>query len=117
MSGFHSDLAHGAGLIMISPAYYSFFIEKGIGEDRFIKMAKAMGVENPKSGKDFLNALDELIEKVGCKDLKMSDAGITTDELKKYPLKPHEVYGGDITADLIHLTGKNYLEIFENAYC
>lgn len=47
----------------------------------------------------------------------MSDAGITTDELKKYPLKPHEVYGGDITADLIHLTDKNYLEIFENAYC
>ena len=75
MSGFHPALAHGAGLIMISPAYYNFFIENGIGEERFVKMAKAMGVENPASGKDFLNALNKLIADVGCDDVKMSQAG------------------------------------------
>ena len=48
-----------------------------------IKMAKAMGVENPTSGKDFIEALDHLVEAVGCADLKMSDAGITQEELEK----------------------------------
>lgn len=117
MSGFHPELAHGAGLIMISPSYYEFFIQKGLGKERFIKMAKAMGVENPTSGNDFLNALNNLIADVGCDDVKMSQAGITKEELKKYPAKVFEVLGGDITADLMSLTEKDYLEIFENAYC
>lgn len=117
MSGFHPELAHGAGLIMISPSYYEFFIHKGLGEDRFIKMARAMGVDNPTSTKDFLNALNNLIAEVGCGDVKMSQAGITKEELKKYPAKVFEVLGGDITADLMPLSEKDYLEIFENAYC
>lgn len=70
MSGFHPELAHGAGLIMISPSYYEFFIKKGLGKDRFIKMAKAMGIENHASSKDFLNALHKLIADVGCADVK-----------------------------------------------
>ena len=117
MSGFHPKLAHGAGLIMISPSYYEFFIQKGLGKERFIKMAKAMGVENPTSGNDFLNALNNLIADVGCDDVKMSQAGITKEELKKYPAKVFEVLGGDITADLVPLSKEDYLEIFENAYC
>lgn len=117
MSGFHPELAHGAGLIMISPSYYEFFIQKGLGKERFIKMAKAMGVENPTSGNDFLNALNNLIADVGCDDVKMSQAGITKEELKKYPAKVFEVLGGDITADLVPLSKEDYLEIFENAYC
>lgn len=116
MSGFHPELAHGAGLIMISPSYYEFFIHKGLGEDRFIKMAKAMGVDNPASGKDFLNALNKLIADVGCVDIKMSQIGITKEELKKYPAKVFEVLGGDITADLISLSEKDYLKIYEDAY-
>ncbi|MCH3987253.1 MAG: hypothetical protein LKG56_00050 [Lachnospiraceae bacterium] len=58
-----------------------------------IKMTKAMGVTNPTSGKDFIKALDDLIASVGCSDLRMSDAGITKDELKKYPKRVHEVLG------------------------
>lgn len=79
-----------------------------------IKMAKAMGVENPASGKDFIQALDELIAAVGCADLKMSDAGITREELRLYPQKIHEVLGGDITADPLPLSDNDYLEIYEN---
>ena len=95
MGGFHKDLVHGAGLI---------------------KMAKAMGVENPTSGKDFIKALDELIASVGCADLKMSDAGITKEELKLYPAKVHQVLGGDNDADPLPLSDEDYLEIYEEAY-
>ena len=116
MGSFHDDLVHGAGLIMIAHAYYDFFAEKKAAEEDMIKMAKAMGVENASSGEDFIAALDQLIEAVGCADLKMSEAGITKAELKQYPAKVHEVLGGDITADPLPLSDEDYLTIFERAY-
>lgn len=116
MGSFHSDLVHGAGLIMISHAYFDFFAERKAAEEPMIKMARAMGVENPTSGKDFIRALDDLIASVDCADLKMSDAGITKEELKKYPDMVHRVLGGDITADPLPLSDEDYLEIYEKSY-
>jgi alcohol dehydrogenase len=116
MGGYHDDLIHGAGLIMISHAYFDFFAERKAAEEPMMKMARAMGVENPTSGKDFIAALDKLIAEVGCSDLRMSDAGITKDELKKYPKRVHEVLGGDITADPLPLSDEDYLAIYEASY-
>ena len=116
MGSFHDSLVHGAGLIMIAHSYYGFFAERKAAEENMIKMAKAMGVDNASSGMDFIAALDRLIADVGCADLRMSDAGITKDELKLYPAKVHEVLGGDITADPLPLSDADYLAIFEGAY-
>ena len=101
---------------MTAHAYYDFFAEKKAAEEPMIKMAKAMGIENASSGKDFIKALDDLIAAVGCDDLKMSDAGITEEELKLYPAKIHEVLGGDITADPLPLSDEDYLTIYRNAW-
>lgn len=116
MGSYHSSLAHGAGLIMISHEYFSFFADRAVAEEPMKKMARAMGVENPQSGHDFVAALDRLIEAVGCKDLRMSDVGITKEELKAWPARIHEVLGGDLTADPIQLTDKDYLNIYERSY-
>lgn len=116
MGSYHSDLAHGAGLIMISHEYFDFFAERKAAEEPMKKMARAMGVENPRSGKDFVAALDALIESVGCKDLKMSDAGITREELRNYPKRIREVLGGDITADPLPLSDEDYLGIYERSF-
>lgn len=116
MGSFHDNLVHGAGLIEIAHSYYDFFAERQAAEEPMKKMARAMGVENPQTGKDFISALDKLIEDIGCADLKMSDEGITKEELKKYPAKVHEVLGGDITADPLPLSDEDYLEIFEKAF-
>ena len=116
MGGYHDNLVHGAGLIMISHEYFNFFAERKVAEEPMIKMAKAMGVENPTSSKDFIKALDDLIAAVGCADLRMSDAGITKEELKKYPQRVHEVLGGDITADPLPLSDEDYLTIYEKSY-
>lgn len=116
MGSFHPDLPHGAGLIETSLAYYDFFAQRKAAEEPMIKMAKAMGVENPTSGKDFIEALRRLIEEIGCGDLKMSDDGITEEELQLYPEKIHKVLGGDTTADPITLSNEDYLEIYKNAY-
>lgn len=116
MGSYHSDLAHGAGLIMISHEYFDFFAERQAAEEPMKKMARAMGVKNPESGKDFIKALDALIEAVGCKDLKMSDAGITKEEIGKWPKRIREVLGGDITADPLPLSDNDYLGIYERSF-
>ena len=116
MGSYHDTLAHGAGLIMISHAYFNFFAERKAAEEPMMKMARAMGVENPKSGKDFIAALDRLIAAVGCSDLKMSDHGITREEIKKWPQHIHEVLGGDTTADPLPLSDDDYLSIYEASY-
>ena len=116
MGSYHDSLAHGAGLIMLSHAYFDFFAERKAAEEPMMKMARAMGVENPKSGKDFIEALDRLIAAVGCADLKMSDHGITREEIKKWPQHIHEVLGGDITADPLPLSDDDYLSIYEASY-
>ena len=48
--------------------------------------------------------------------MKMSDYGITPEELKTFPAKVHEVLGGDITADPLPLSDKDYLSIYEASY-
>ncbi len=116
MGSYHENLVHGAGLIMTAHAYYDFFAERKAAEGQMIKMAKAMGVENATSGKDFIKALDDLIASVDCADLKMSEAGITEEEIKLYPKRVHEVLGGDITADPLPLSDDDYLEIYRKSF-
>lgn len=116
MGSFHENLVHGAGLIEIAHAYYDFFAERKAAEEPMKKMARAMGVVNPQSGKDFIAALDKLLSDVGCADLRMSAEGISREELATYPAKVHEVLGGDITADPLPLSDADYLAIYEAAY-
>lgn len=116
MGSYHSNLAHGAGLIMICHEYFDFFAERKAAEEPMKKMALAMGVENPQSGKDFIAALDSLLESIGCNNLKMSDAGITREEIKGWPKHIHEVLGGDITADPLPLSDEDYLGIYERSF-
>lgn len=116
MGSYHSNLAHGAGLIMLSHEYFNFFAERKAAEEPMKRMARAMGVENAQSGKDFITALDGLIASVGCADLKMSEAGITREEIKLWPKRIHEVLGGDITADPLPLSDEDYLGIYERSF-
>ncbi|MEG1604276.1 MAG: iron-containing alcohol dehydrogenase, partial [Cloacibacillus sp.] len=44
MSAFHQELPHGAGLIMLSCAYFNFFIKKRVCDERFIELAHLMGM-------------------------------------------------------------------------
>lgn len=80
LSAYHQELPHGAGLIMISKAYYSHFIAKGCCPERFIRMAQALGMAEASKPEDFVTALVALQEACGVAHLKMSDYGITPDE-------------------------------------
>ncbi len=115
IGSFH-ELPHGAGLIMISHAYFDLLASRECCEDKMVAMAKAMGMDDAKCGKDFVAALDKLIADVNCDGLKMSDYGIERDELPAIVKKYHEVVGGNINSNPCEITDDDVLAILENSY-
>lgn len=116
MSAYHQQLPHGAGLIMISLAYYSFFIDKHVCDDRFVDMARFMGMPDATKPEDFLTALSNLQKACGVDDIKMSDYGITPDEFPTLAKNAMESMGGLFTVDRYALTLEDCVTIYKNAY-
>ena len=116
MSAYHHNLPHGAGLIMISKAFYEFFIERRACDEQFIKMAKAMGIENADKPEDFITALVKLQEDCGVADLKMSDYGIRSDEFMTLAQNARATMGGLFACDRVPLSDAECAAIFERAY-
>lgn len=58
----------------------------------------------------------ELIASVHCEDLRMSDNGITRDELPEIVRLYHNVWGGDNTADPLPLSDEDVLGMLERSY-
>lgn len=116
MSAYHHDLPHGAGLIMISRAFAEFFIEKHACDGQFIKMARAMGIENADKPEDFITALVRLQEACGVADLKMSDYGITKDESMTLAVNARETMGGLFLANPCPISDEECAGIFEKSY-
>lgn len=116
MSAYHHNLPHGAGLIMISKAFAEYFIEKHACDDQFIKMAKAMGIENADKPEDFITALVALQEACGVADLKMSDYGIEKSECMTLAVNARETMGGLFLANPCELNDEDCAGIFEKSY-
>lgn len=116
MSAYHPHLPHGAGLIMISKAFYEFFIEKRACDDRFIRMAQALGMKDAKQPEDFITMLLRLQEDCGVADLKMSDYGITPDEFDKLAVNARETMGGLFAANPCEMTHEDCVEVFRKSY-
>ena len=119
MTAFHPELPHGAGLLMISEAYFSFFAK--YVPDRFIKMAHMMGETTdglPEEEKPytFVHALQKLKKKCGVDDLKMSDYGIQPDEMEKLARNAHKTMSNLFAMDRYTLSLKENIEIFKAAY-
>lgn len=116
MSAYHGDLPHGAGLIMISKEYYTHFVNKHCCDDRFIRMAKALGKQNASDPMDFVTALVELQEACGVADLKMTDYGIQRDDCITLAQNARATMGGLFGADPVPMTDEECAAIFERAY-
>ena len=117
MSAYHPNLPHGAGLIMISKAFYEFFIEKHACDERFIQMAQAMGMKDANKPEDFITALVNLQKECGVDQLKMSDYGITPDEFDTLATNARETMGGLFAANPCEMTHEDCVSVFEKSYC
>lgn len=116
MSAYHQELPHGAGLIMISKAFYEFFIEKHACDERFIAMAKAMGIKEADKPEDFITALVDLQKACGVAELKMSDYGITPDEFDKIATNARETMGGLFAANPCEMTHEDVVDVLKKSY-
>jgi alcohol dehydrogenase len=116
MSAYHQELPHGAGLIMISKAFYEFFIEKHACDERFIAMAKAMGIKGADKPEDFITALVDLQKACDVAELKMSDYGITPDEFDKIATNARETMGGLFAANPCEMTHEDVVEVLRKSY-
>lgn len=116
MSAYHSDLPHGAGLIMISKAFYEFFIEKHACDERFIDMAKALGMKNASEPQDFITMLVKLQKECGVDELKMSAYGIKEEEFDTLAANAMEAMGGLFAANPCEMTHDDCVEVLKKSY-
>lgn len=116
MSAYHHNLPHGAGLIMISKAFYEFFIERHACDEQFVKMAKAMGVADADKPEDFISALVKLQEDCGVADLKMSDYGFKPEESMTLAKGARSMQGGLFAANPCEMTDEDCAGIFDKSY-
>ncbi|MBR3694931.1 MAG: iron-containing alcohol dehydrogenase [Akkermansia sp.] len=116
LSAYHQELPHGAGLIMISRAYYTHFINKGCCPERFVRMAKALGMEDATQPMDFITALTRLQEACGVADLRMSDYGITPDEFETMARNAVSSMGFLFPADPAELSIEDCVAIYQASY-
>ena len=116
MSAYHQNLPHGAGLIMLSRAYFGRLIDAHVCDERFIRMAQAMSMTDADKPEDFITVLNRLLEECGVAELKMSDYGITPDEFGAFADNAMGPMGGLFACDRITLNREDCIAIYQASY-
>ena len=116
LSGEHQDLPHGAGLVMISLAYYKTFIDRGDCPEKFVEMARALGKADATKPADFLDALAALQKACGVDALAMSDYGIRPEEFPGMVKLARSAVGVLFSVDPSPLTDDDVLAILRASY-
>lgn len=116
LSAYHESLPHGAGLIMISKAYYNAILRQHVADDRLVRMAQYMGKEDATRPEDFICALDDLQKLCGVDNLKMSDYGIVPEEFDEMASNAMTIMARLYTQDLQTLTHEEIVRILRDSY-
>lgn len=120
MSAYYPKLPHGAGLIMLSLAYYDFFKDKGPAK-RYGQMAQAMGedisgLDEAAQAQAFLTALKKLQTACNVDHLKMSDYGLKPTDLEPMAKTAWDTMGGLFELDPYKLNMQETVSIYKAAY-
>lgn len=116
LSAYHQELPHGAGLIMISRAYFTHLIHSHVADERFVRMAQVMGMPDARRPWDFITALTTLQEACGVADLSMSEYGITPDEFEKMAHNAKDTMGFLFECDRKPLSIEDCVTIYRDSY-
>ncbi|NIP28313.1 MAG: iron-containing alcohol dehydrogenase [Phycisphaerae bacterium] len=119
LSAYHPEMAHGAGLTMLSVSYFSCLAEKHPA--RFPDMAKAMGEDVdalPEKERPFafITTLKKLIKNIGLEEEKLTDYGVKREELRT--LAENSSYTMGMLYDItpVELTLDDIVGIYKNAF-
>ncbi len=119
ISAFYPNVPHGAGLTMLSVAYFSFIAERH--PERFSDLAKAMGEDvdhlpDKEKAFAFINALKKLIKEIGLEDEKLSDYGVKEADIPEMAKNAFDTMGGLFDVTPIKMTVEDVIEIYKKAY-
>lgn len=114
LSAFHPALPHGAGLIMISKAYWSRFFESS--GDKLVAIARALGHTDAQKPEDFIAALYDLQKRCNVSELRLSGYGVQQPDFGKYADNAIETMGGLFRVDPRPLTREDIIEILAESY-
>lgn len=119
LSAYYPELPHGAGLIMLSEPYYLFFADKC--PQRLADMARAMGVDvgrlpAKEQAQAFVVALVGLQKACNVRGVRMTDYGITREDMPKCAQNARTTMGGLFDADRYALSLEETVSIMENAW-
>ncbi len=114
MSAYYPELPHGAGLIIISLAYFTAFSQ--VVPERFMRMAEAMTGQKSSDPMDFVRALAAMQKACGVDNLKMSGWGISEADLPKFVQNARDNMGGLFGVDPAKLTDEALLNIYKDSF-
>jgi alcohol dehydrogenase len=119
VSAYYPEVAHGAGLTMLSVSYFSCLAERNPA--RFGDLARAMGqdidgLSEKKSAMAFIAGLKKLIRNVGLESEKLAGYGVKRDDLKTFAGNSFYAMGSLFDITPVRLTPDDVLAIYENAY-
>ena len=116
MSARHPELPHGAGLVMISRAYFSFWADSHACDERLVQLARAMGRHHAEEPGEFVDALVDLQRRCGVDGLRMSDYGIARDEAPELARIARSTMGRLFSFDPAPTTDGQIAAIYEEAW-
>jgi len=114
MGAYHDNLPHGAALLMIANEYFKSF--ETVIPERYADMAKALsGNQEAKAG-DLVKILYEMEKECGVESLRMSEYGITKEELEIICRNAVEYQGELFEIEPQPLSRERVMEILERSY-
>lgn len=114
LSAFHPALPHGAGLIMISKAYWSRFFESS--GDKLVNIARALGHKDAQQPEDFIAALTDLQKRCNVSELRLSGYGVRPEDFGKIADNAIDTMGGLFRVDPRPLSREDMIGILEESY-
>ena len=114
LSAFHPALPHGAGLIMISKAYWSRFFESS--GDKLVNIARALGHADAQKPEDFIAALTDLQKRCNVSELRLSGYGVRPEDFGKIADNAIDTMGGLFRVDPRPLSREDMIGILEESY-
>jgi alcohol dehydrogenase len=119
VSAFYPAVPHGAGLTMLSVAYFRDVAERNPA--RFADLARAMGenvdgLPEERRAFAFITALEKLIAAAGLADEKLSAYGMTTSDIPGMAANSMSAMGGLFPVTPVKQEQADVERIFERAY-
>lgn len=119
LSAFYPEVPHGAGLAMLSVAFFSYLAEKNPA--RFPDMARAMGedvdgLSEAEQAAAFISGLKKLIAAIGLEGETLSAYGVKQEDIPKLAENSMKAMGFLYLITPVHLTRKDTIAIFERAW-